>query len=143
MKLKEPKVFTLEEARQTLPFVKRIVADIMDTNQRLAKLDQEIRVIKDSNDRSDKILRRQELRQRHKECQNELDMVGCHLKNAKSGIISYYWDRGNGFIVELCWKYQGEKPDCFYWQEIGGNKLIPVQNSDCCSPDCFNNKEPS
>ena len=139
MKLKEPKVFTLEEAKQTLPFVKRIVADLLDTNRKLAKLDQEIRTTKDIRKRSDKIWLRKEFLQRNKDCQNELDMVGCHLKNAQSGLISYYWDRGNGFIVELCWKYQSEKPDCFYWQEIGGNKLVLVQDS----ADCFQNKEPS
>lgn len=124
MKLREPKVFTLEEARQTLPFVKRIITDIVSLSGRLSEVDHSIRRTDDITKRKELFLRKEELLSDRRAYQKELDMVGCHLKNSESGLVAYYWDRGDGLIVELLWQYGQD--DIYYWNEIGSDKFIPL-----------------
>lgn len=124
-KLKEPRIFTLEEARNTLPFVKQIVADILATHTKLAKLDEDIQHTTDLKRRRNKLFEKDLCKQSLEDYKHELDLVGCHLKNLALGIVGYYWDRGDGIVVELCWKY-GEG-DIASWQEIGHDELIPLK----------------
>ncbi len=122
--LKEPKVFTLEEARETLPYVRKILADIMEAHADIEKLNREIQVTSDLEDRRYKMFEKELRKQRMEEFQQELEFVGCHLKNPQEGIIGYYWDPGDGFVAELCWKH-GEH-DIAYWQQIGHDELMPL-----------------
>jgi hypothetical protein len=138
-KLKEPKLFNLKEARETLPFVKRIVADIIDAQEKLAKLNREIQFTSNLAERRRKLYHKELLKRRLEECQKEMDLVGCHLKNTSLGIIGYYWDpTGDGFVVELCWRY-GEE-DIYYWQEIGHDELHPLHKLPYPPEQQMNNK---
>lgn len=125
MGLKEPKIFTLDEARQTLAFVKRIVVDIMTVHEQLEKLEPQIQFTNNLTERRYKLFLKDRLKYQLEEYQHELDMVGCHLKNPHLGLVGYYWDVGNGLVGELCWRY-GEE-DIYYWQEIGHDELIPLE----------------
>lgn len=122
--LKEPKVFTLDEARITLPYVRKIIADIMETQAALEKLDRDIQLTSNLEDRRYKMFEKDQLRQRMEEFQQELETVGCHLKNSQEGIVGYYWDPGDGFVAELCWKH-GEQ-DIAHWQQIGHDEMMPL-----------------
>ena len=123
-KLKEPKVFTVESAKQTIPFVKRIVADIMESSRELRNIEKSLRLLNPLQKRKSIIDRKEELLKNQEEYYKELDLVGCHIKNALLGVVAYYWDRGDGLIVELCWRYGDD--EIMYWNEIGSEKIIPI-----------------
>ena len=123
-KIKNPKIFTLEEARRSLLFVKKIVADIVHCHQEKINLEKTIPQTKDLKERRQKISRLAQCKQQIEDCKQELNLVGCHLKNLTSGIVGFYWDPGNGSVGELYWKYGQD--DIYYWQEIGHARLIPL-----------------
>lgn len=122
--LKDPKIFSLEEARETLPFVRQIVQDVMNTHKEVQRLEQVIQRRNDLDERRRIVLERNRLKAQIEEYQQELDLVGCHLKNPDLGIVGYYWDPGDGSIMELCWQYGDE--DISHCQEIGHNKMWPL-----------------
>lgn len=125
MKLKEPKVFTLDQAKQTLPLVKSIVSDIIESSQVLKELDEKIPLIKNLSERRKSIFQREFMKKQNLECLQEISCVGCHVKDPKLGIIGYYWDRGDGVIAELTWQNGDE--DIYYWNELGKDKLYPLE----------------
>ncbi|NUM36753.1 MAG: DUF2203 family protein [Candidatus Brocadiae bacterium] len=128
MKLKEPKVFTLDQAKQTLPLVKSIVSDIIESSQVLKELDEKIPLIKNLSERKKSIFQREFMKKQNLECLQEISCVGCHVKDPKLGIIGYYWDRGDGVIAELTWQNGDE--DIYYWNELGKDKLYPLEKKN-------------
>ena len=124
MKLKEPKIFSLKEAKGTLPLVSQIVADIVVTHERLVELDKQTPLLHDLQLRRESNQKKDALVKQLAEYKQELAQIGCHLREVSSGLIGYYWDRGDGLIVELSWK-NGEQDIC-YWHELGDDTLQPV-----------------
>lgn len=124
MRLKEPKVFSLEEARQTLPLVKKIVKDIVNTEKELVHLNENVRLIKDLKHRREVMYRKNNLEAMKDEFQKELQDIGCRLKDSENGILGFYWDNGDGFVRELHWRLGDE--DIYYWKEVGGNKYFAL-----------------
>ncbi len=129
------KIFTIEEARATLPLVKQITNDIValeterlqkaerykalyvreqlttEEGEEMARLEADI-----SNLRS--------LMLTHIE---ELEDLGCFLKSSQEGLVDWYAEV-EGRIVYLCWKL-GEDDVLFYHDlESGfvGRKKIPT-----------------
>ena len=118
-------MFTLQEARKTLPFVKKIIADIVESQKAFNRVTQEIQNTSNSEDKRRKIFDKERLKGNLTEYQEELDLVGCHLKIPALGIVGYYSDPGDGLVVELCWKYGDD--DIYYWQQIGQDELLPLE----------------
>lgn len=123
MKLQEPKVFTLAEARETLPLVSQILRDIIKLYSEQKEMAQLIKQTQDIEKRRELSQQEFKIFQQYQQYLDELSQVGCHIKNVETGIVGYYWDRGNGVIVELCWKY-GET--ALTWHEIGTNQFYPI-----------------
>ncbi len=123
MKFKEPKIFTLQEARGTLPFVSDIVRDLMKLHK---DIQDSRKLMENTSENSQKnfLLQHHELLERYQECQQELLSVGCQLHHPEQGIVGYYWDRGDGLIVELYWQF--DQPDIEYWHEIGNDTLYHI-----------------
>jgi hypothetical protein len=118
----ETKYFTPIEARKTLPLVRKIVNDILNTTK-------EIRLIAD--DLNGKIEDNQSVRKMVEQVNNymgELEEIGCYYKD---------WDFAIGLVdfpaiienkeVLLCWK--SDEEEIIYYHEIeagfAGRKLIP------------------
>ena len=70
-KLKEPKVFTVESAKQTIPFVKRIVADIMESSRELRNIEKSLRLLNPLQKRKSIIDRKEELLKNQEEYYNK------------------------------------------------------------------------
>ena len=87
-----PKFFSPEEATQTLPLVKQIVAEIQDVFQEQMDTNGE---------------RFETLESRLQELALELEDLGGYLKDPSAGLVDFYGIRGSE-IVWLCWKV-GEK----------------------------------
>ena len=116
------KYFTPIEARRTLPLVKKIVKDILDTTK-------EIRLIAD--DLNGKIENNPRVNNMVEEVNRfmvELEEIGCYYKdwNFTIGLIDFPAII-NGKNVFLCWK--SDEDDIIYYHDIeagfAGRKLIP------------------
>jgi hypothetical protein len=118
----ETKYFTPVEARRTLPLVKKIVKDILDTTK-------EIRLIAD--DLNGKIEDDPKVKKMVEEVNGfmeELEEIGCYYKdwNFTIGLVDFpaVIDEKDVF---LCWK--SDEDDIIYYHEIeqgfAGRKLIP------------------
>ena len=118
----DTKYFTPIEARKTLPLVKKIVKDILDTTK-------EIRLIAD--DLNGKIENNPKVEKMVEEVNSfmaELEEIGCYYKdwNFTIGLIDFPAII-NGKDVFLCWK--SDEDDIIYYHDIkagfAGRKLIP------------------
>lgn len=121
----EPRYFTLDEANQTLPLVRKIVADIVamypDVQRKLATL----RQLADRDEKDAALERRMEdLRDaldRDSDLLNgflrELGQIGCLVKGFEEGLVDFHaWVDGRP--VFLCWKLGEDRIE--WWHELDG-----------------------
>ena len=106
--MKTPKIFTLQEARKSLPYLKSIVADLVRLQKDIAE---------ETDTTSDYYLL---LQKNIQVCRNELNSVGCHVKDEKLGLVAFYFKKSQT-IGELYWLL-GEE-DIYYWREISKKNL--------------------
>jgi hypothetical protein len=123
------KLFTLAEANQTLPLVRRIVEDIA----RLHDAAVEARGRMEALAQEGKTIRAQEAHDRLEDLVieltgfiAELESLGCQCKDTARGLVDFP-ARVGGRTVLLCWR-RGE-PEIKFWHELdagfGGRR--PVQ----------------
>ena len=107
--------FTVEQANQALPLVRRIVADIVGVHGEATQLQKQLeqtaaaREQKLVQDRLEVAMRRLE------DYVDELSEVGCELKDYQVGLIDFT-GRHKGRDICLCWKLGEEK--ITHWHEL-------------------------
>jgi hypothetical protein len=120
----DTKYFTPAEARSTLPLVKKIVKDILDTTR-------EMRLI--AEDLDGEVQENPQLKKMAEEVNgfmNELEEIGCFFKdwNFTIGLVDFP-SMINGKEVMLCWK--SDEDDIRYYHDIdegfSGRKPIPEE----------------
>ena len=115
------KIFTLEQARKTLPLVKKIVADILSTGQSIRELSVEM-----EKPEEDPEINR--LMDQLDELFGEMESLGCYYKdwNFTVGLVDFP-SRINDRDVMLCWKSDEEDIVFYHDAEAGfaGRKIIP------------------
>jgi hypothetical protein len=118
----EVKWFTPKEANQTLPLVKRIVADILETGQIIRSLTVEM----EKPEEDPKINR---LMDQLDELFEELEALGCSYKdwNFSVGLVDFP-GMVQGKEVFLCWKSDEDRVDHYHDLDAGfaGRKPIPA-----------------
>jgi hypothetical protein len=110
--------FTVEEANRTLPLVRRVVEDILDSHAELERLAQRLKEAREAgDDDAERSLRgeAQETSTRIDGFVSELERIGCVFKGAPQGLVDFYSYR-NGRPVFLCWQF-GED-ELLYWHEL-------------------------
>jgi len=107
--------FTLELANRSLPLVKRIVADIVQTHGQVVQVQR--RLESGTSGKMHQQLQKdlEGLMTRFNEFCEELGDVGCELKDPASGLIDWV-GRHKGRDVYLCWK-MGEG-QITHWHEL-------------------------
>ena len=120
----ETKYFTPFEARSTLPLVKKIVRDILDTTR-------EMRLI--AEDLDGEVQENPQIKKMADEVNgfmNELEEIGCFFKdwNFTIGLVDFP-SMIDGNEVMLCWKSDEEDIKYFHDAEEGfaGRKPIPKE----------------
>ena len=120
--MEEIKHFTPREANDTLPLVKRIVADIQDRGQRLRQLADEL------GDAAAEDTRIKKLIDELNEFFEELDQLGCSYKdpNFNLGLVDFP-SVIDGEEVLLCWRSDEPSIGFYHPPEAGyaGRKPIP------------------
>jgi len=118
------KYFTQSEAKKTLPLVRKIVKDILDTSREMRLIADEI----GSNVENDP--RIQKLADNIEEFMQELEEIGCYFKdwNFSIGLIDFPAII-DGKEVFLCWR--SDEDDIMYYHEVdtgfAGRKIIPPE----------------
>lgn len=118
------KIFTIEEAQKTLPYVKKIVEDLQLSAKRFryfSKILQDLtrnRPIQEEITKEEAKLKIEELEQEMREILAELEEVGCLSKGALNGLVDWLAIRKNGEQVWLCWQL-GEK-EIEFWHTLEG-----------------------
>jgi len=129
---REQKLFGLEEARNTLPLVSRIVRDIVEKTERMKEAYLKIR--QEAEDDAD-IERLEELQDRLHDLADEragfveeLSNLGVELKDPNIGLVDFP-ARLEDRVVYLCWRLGEETID--HWHELtsGFSGREPVEGS--------------
>jgi hypothetical protein len=118
------KYFTPSEAKKTLPLVKKIVKDILDTSREMRLVADEI------GGDVEKDPRIQKLADDIENFMKELEEIGCFFKdwNFQIGLVDFP-SIIDGKEVFLCWR--SDEDEVLYYHEIdagfAGRKLIPPE----------------
>ncbi len=123
----ETKHFTPVEAEKTLPLVRKIVKDILDTAR-------EIRLLADDlNGKIEGDPKVQKMAEQVNNFIRELEDIGCHYKdwNFTIGLVDFPAVI-KGKDVFLCWRSDEEKIKYYHRIDEGfaGRKLIPEEYED-------------
>lgn len=117
------KVFSLEEANNTLPYVRRIVGDIVDEYERWKDSISKYELLAadskaEEGESDDQIALREHVDTVARGLNSlieELTNVGCVFKGFDDGLVDFH-STLDGRDIYLCWKF-GE-PEIQYWHEI-------------------------
>lgn len=115
--------FTVDEANATLPYVRRIVEDILADYHRWRDCIQRYEIIaggatSQDGETPEQVALREEVdqhAQRINDFINELSRVGCVFKGFEDGLVDFRSRLGDRDI-QLCWKL-GE-PEVAFWHEV-------------------------
>jgi hypothetical protein len=129
------KYFSLEEANRTLPYVRRIVGDIVSEYEKWRDCIYRYEVIaadsrSENGETDDQVELREEVdrvAQRINGYIEELSSVGCIFKGFEGGLVDFYSKLDDRDIF-LCWKL-GES-EILHWHEVdagfaGRQELVP------------------
>jgi hypothetical protein len=119
------KYFTVEQANQTLPLVKRIVADILADYDTWRDRMRQYELLSagataEGGESPEQIALRREVddaAQHINSYMEELAQIGCVFKGFEQGLVDFYSKRGDRDVF-LCWK-NGE-PAIEHWHELEG-----------------------
>ncbi len=118
------KYFTPAEARNTLPLVKKIVKDILDTTNEMRLLADEIGNNVEGDDRIKNMASDVD------KFMNELEEIGCYFKdwNFRIGLVDFP-GLIDGREVFFCWKSDEEDIEFYHELDEGfsGRKPIPLE----------------
>lgn len=120
------KLYTVDEAERTLPFVKRIVTDIVKTFEEREKRTIDRQKLgpspsPGSHSEEKAVELEREIEAHDKEISRfhaELQKVGVEIKDLRVGLIDFY-SRYDGRIVYLCWKLD-EGDTLGWWHDLNG-----------------------
>jgi hypothetical protein len=121
---KTKKRFTLAEANRSLPYVSRVVKDLVSAGRTMSVLQQRIEK-KGGKDRISSEKELVGLKERLSMLMDELSAVGAELKDPRSGLIDFI-GRHKGHDVCLCWKLGEEKVSFFHELDTGFSGRQPV-----------------
>ena len=119
------KYFTPDEARKTLPLVKNIVRDILQSTREMRLIAEE------ASNGIENDVRIKKLAADVNGFLSELEEIGCYYKDTKFqiGLVDFP-AMIDGDEVYLCWR--SDEEDILYYHEIdagySGRKLIPPQH---------------
>ncbi len=127
------KVFTVESAQRALPLVRRIVIDVVNQYCRLVEVQKQYQILlRQGPSEALETARdqRQEVAGRLSELTDELELIGCELKDYERGLIDFP-SVIDGREVYLCWRL-GEDTVGF-WHELmdgfAGRRPLPIRRA--------------
>jgi hypothetical protein len=119
-----PRLFTREEAERTLPFVQRIVRDLMLEHPAWRRAVARYELLAagaraeqgETRELADARREVEALAARIDGYLAELEQVGCEFKGFEEGLVDFRARRPDGRVVYLCWRYGEER--ITHWHEL-------------------------
>jgi len=121
------KVFTLEEANRLLPQIERGVRFLSEAAQNVHKLQDQVSVLSLLGSEKSESPEHREFKEKKKRFEElvvlynrkleELQRLGCIMKDLRTGLVDFYGST-EGRLIFFCWKL-GEKEIAF-WHELDG-----------------------
>jgi hypothetical protein len=111
------RTFTLDHANRTLPFVTRVVADIVKQHRKVSNLEEKCHIHRPSVSREEHERVREQYKRELEKLRglaDELASVGCRLRDWQRGVIDFH-SIYQGREIELCWCLGQERVE--YWHE--------------------------
>lgn len=129
-----PRLFTIDEANRTLPFVSRIVQDIVDEyrhwRENLARYELIAAGRKSGDPENEEQARLRKIVDESAAKINtfieELSPVGCVFKGFEDGLVDFR-STLNGREVFLCWKLGESAVDHYHEPDAGFNNRKPLE----------------
>ena len=130
------KIFTVEEARKTLPLVRAIVRDVMDRYATLRARLKELRIGRDAflaatstDPRRDLPSDVADIVDDLRQYVEELEGLGSFLKDPEIGLVDFYGELG-GEIVYFCWRWGEDTIESWHGLHSGysGRQPIPTES---------------
>lgn len=127
------KIFSVEEAEETLPLVRRVTRDLIEEYPKWRSAVAAYELLtggaKADNGESEELLSARERVMMHaeriNECLRELEQVGCVFKGFENGLVDFYALRDDR-LVFLCWCLGEDRIS--HWHEVeegfGGREPI-------------------
>lgn len=117
------KIFTVAEAEETLPLVRRVVHDLIEEYPRWREAVETYEIgsggVKAETGESDELLEARGYVMLHAErindCLKELEQIGCVFKGFENGLVDFYALREDR-LVFLCWSLGEEHVT--HWHEV-------------------------
>lgn len=120
--------FTLEQANRSLPLVRRVVGDIVQTRELASQLQTQLESASDKEQQ--RIQRDLDLAvDKLHTYLDELTDIGCELKDFQTGLVDFI-GRHQGREIYLCWKLGEERVAYFHELNAGFAGRIPVSMLD-------------
>lgn len=111
----DKRIFTVAQANEALPYVRRVVQDIVDCYSEAVEIRHEIETESKTEDQADQLQRQyDQLMERLNSFIEELHQVGVELKDFERGLIDFPGRHEDRDIL-LCW-HLGED-EVRYWHE--------------------------
>ena len=113
------RLFTIEHANKTLPFVKRVVADIIKQHRKVGAIEDKCHIHRPSVSREEHEILCDQYRadlEKLRDLTDELAAVGCSLRDMRRGIVDFP-SMYRGRLVELCWRLGQDSIQ--FWHEAG------------------------
>jgi hypothetical protein len=122
------RLFTVEEATRTLPYVTSVVAEVKERYKALRERGKHHNDIPREDERSRNNLK-EEIRlhaARIRECSEELESLGALLKDYDNGLVDFPSEL-DGRRILLCWKFGEQAIEFWHYEDEGyvGRKPVP------------------
>lgn len=114
----DQRLFSPDEATRTLPLVTRIVADVSGQAKALNQIEvaaREADIRGDGETLESLARKRDDVMDRVRELADELEQVGCILKDVHTGLVDFP-TLHDGRVVYLCWRVGEARVE--HWHEI-------------------------
>jgi hypothetical protein len=118
MKQQTQRLFTLAEANRTLPFVRRVTRDIVQTHRQICDLYAQWRKLVDDGKKvqaEEFELQIRDLLGVKEEFVGELEGIGCEFKSPQLGLVDFPARIGDR-VVYLCWRL--DEPEIRFWHDL-------------------------
>lgn len=128
----QPRFFTVEEANRTLPLVRRIVKDIVDTYPELQQQTEQMHQLASAGIGPELQVRIEKLRDQIDATSDhingfirELEQIGCYFKGFDEGLVDFY-SLYKGKSIFLCWKFDENRITHWHDVETGFSSRQPI-----------------
>ncbi len=135
----EPKFFSVEEAEKELPEIKKKLDKVFSLNNSIKDISKDVQELVniwgdeifdarhvDNKFYMEKINRRASLIEEIQSAVDEINSIGCIVKDVDLGLVDFFHKKDNE-VVFLCWRYGEERIGHWHYANAGFASRRPIE----------------